>query len=426
MKTRKPITSDITFLTHFNREFNVDRFNVHAIDDESKVRLKKVEDLLNSISEDDISPIGLLKSVYKKIAIYYLFNERNKEAALKYLKKYQSLIPENTVDYAHICTLMGYANTIDPTFRDDTLFLEALSIYPENANDPEVMQYRAFALQYIGLIFHRKAIECDKTNRLDNARENTKKALTYIRQAVDIQRTCLLTFSLIRIGLAESLHIEGVMLIRCGETSNAACFEEANQKLEEAALLEKAFCEETKATHFLVATTLQSLAKVLMYLGKQDEAIDKLNEAYHLQIKLLNTSVHQDIAKTLHFKGDVYVNKKAYLKAVDAYMETWLVRKKISYRDAFMVDLTQKALLKALQELEKENLQLALAKYREIYVRVKEENNASEFAKTIFDKIEKLRLLTSDVLLFNASTTEEDKVQKVQGQVATNDLTYYP
>lgn len=231
---------------------------------------------------------------------------------------------------------------------------------PENHDeDIRVKITRAFALQYKALMLHRQAI-ANKSTNLDDA-------LDIISKAISIQRSIQEIFPSIKIGLAESLHLKGVMLLRLGDTLDKEYYTSTEKAFCEAAQLEKEFCQETQAIHFLLATTLQSHATVLANLGNYQAALDKLTEAYDIQKNIFKTDVHADVAKTWHFRGDVCSKKGDYLDAIDAYLTTLILKKQIQYKDDYMVNLTQIALDKSLNNLPVDNYQIAFKQYKKVY-----------------------------------------------------------
>jgi tetratricopeptide (TPR) repeat protein len=158
------------------------------------------------------------------------------------------------------------------------------------------------------------------------------------------------------------------MLSRLGEvTSSQDYFIEADREFTEAARLENEFCEETQASHFLTATTLQSHAVVLMNMGNYEAALKNLAKACEIQSAIFKTNVHYDIAKTWHFSGDVHAKKGDYTTAIDAYLTALVIKKQLAYKDDYMVNMTQNALKAALKNISADNDLLAFEQRNKIY-----------------------------------------------------------
>ncbi len=365
-----------------------DRFNVHVYGDKLKANVDELTVKLDR-NQDEINP--RLKKLYKQLSIYFAFHKRDLELANKYLQKYHSCC-DTDLEKAEAASLMGYANTIDPNYKDEKIFEATLSLLPpENQNeDIQVKIIRAFALQYKALMLHRQAI-ANKSTHLDNA-------LEIISQAISMQRSIQDVFPSIKIGLAESLHIKGVILSRLGDALDKTYFVTAEKVLSEAAELEKEFCKATHAQHFLLAATLQSNAIVLANLGDYQTALDKLlKDAYEIQQIIYKTNIHPDVAKTWHFKGDVCVKKGDYVGAIDAYLIALILKKQIPYKDDYMVNVTQQALEKSLKSLSADNHQIVFVQYKKVYDALTGEmrnsfiNKDERFTDLIRDKMNECR-----------------------------------
>lgn len=305
------------------KNLNFNRFNIHTVGEKigGDIEQAQVEiDNNQSLSPDE------LKTLCKQVALYYLFYLRDKDIALKYLNKFQTLVPEGSLDHAEACNLIGHAHTIDGSYKDDTLFNKALDIYAVSDKTMEVQLARAFAFRYIGFMHHRK--------------KETQKALENIELAITIQRSFQDTFPPVKLDIAESLHAKGVILIREGK------LEEAEQQLLQAKKLEEEFCEATQHKHFLKFITMQSLGSVWLRQNKTMEALAILQKAYEEQTILCKTTVHADIAKTLHFMGDVYMQMGIYDQAVCAYQQSLDIKQTLKL-DKDMVNVTENALRKA-------------------------------------------------------------------------------
>ena len=136
------------------------------------------------------------KTIYLKLGIYFAFYKRNKEMSSKFFEKYRSFCNPG-LEMAEALSLLGYAYVIDPTYKSEKIFSEALSHLPEVSQDISVIVIKAFALQYLALMLLRQARR-DKSKEIDSA-------LIRIKTAIDLQQSLLETFPLIKIGVAESL-----------------------------------------------------------------------------------------------------------------------------------------------------------------------------------------------------------------------------
>jgi len=325
-----------------------DRFNAHvhgsALEETTKLLYKILEN-----SEDNI----LYKTIYLKLGIYFAFYKRNKEMASRFFEKYLSFC-NHGLEKAEGLSLLGYAYVIDPTYKSEKIFSEALSHLPENNQDISVIIIKAFALQYLALMLHRQARR-DKLREIDSA-------LIRIKTAIDLQQSLVEAFPFIKIGLAESLHLNAVMLTRLGEVHiNQEYFKHANELLNYAIQLENEFCTETQSTHFLTAITQQSQAIVLMHLNQHDNAITLLKNALQEQYS------ENDIAKSLHLIGDIYNKKQDSVSAINAYLKALICKMRIEYNDDSMIKTTQDYLLAALNHITRENTQLAFTTRNKIY-----------------------------------------------------------
>lgn len=394
--------SSTTGLYELNKACSFNQFNVHTIDNETIAKVKEAAGLLSEIDFTNLTEVPPhVVEMLQKICTYYAFNERNLEQSLLFLNKLKKLTTTD-VQRAYVDTLIGYANTIDPTFNDNKVFEDALALFPKSLHLEKTTSHdygsvypfilKGMAMRYLGLMMHRKGIEADKKNDTLSANFYTLCALESINAAIDLERKIQTYYPLAILSLAESLHIKGVMHIRVGECDNNRDeFEKALVLFQDASEKEKAFCQQTGQPHFLLATTLQSLAKTQMHLGQYKEAIQNLNAAYLLQVQLFNTFNHPDIAKTLHFKADVFAKQNDFASAVDAYMDTLMVRKQIKYRDSFFVDMTIKALKTALNELAKVDEQKCIAKYKQIHTELVKVDKGGEFTKYCYAQMMDLR-----------------------------------
>ena len=334
------------------------------------------------------------KKAYQQLGIYYAFNERHQALAENYLEQYLAGV-ENNLEKAEALVYLAYTKTIDPTFREEQLFDQVLALLGDQKQE-EALITRAFAMQYKALMQHRKAIQTGSVY-LDTA-------IILVKEAIASQRELCKTNSLIKIGLAEALHLQAIMLTRLGDVKkDSEYFVAADELFVEAAQLEKEFCEETNAPHFLTAITLQSHAMVLMKLKRNNAAMEKLSTAHADQLALFKIDVHPDIAKTLHFMGEVQAAAHNYTSAANAYLDALICKKQIVYKDNYMVNVTEKKLSETLTIMSKLDIktEYLFALHKKIYKRLtgdmKEKfvNRDEEFVTTIKIEMERLRDIVS-------------------------------
>lgn len=326
----------------YEKALTFNRFDVHIHGQELK---RTVKELTAKLSTVESNPE--LKNLYRQLSIYFAFYERNKEEAHKYLEALELHCSDDNVEKAEILALKGYVNTIDPSYENPNQFQIALTIIAEEKDRPEILILKAICYQYLALMFHRQKKMGD--------------ALFYINEAISIQKPLISDLPHLKIGLAECFHLKGVMLLRQNN------LDAAEKQFEKAAQLEEEFCNATEAMHFLYATTLQSYAMVCAKKGYYQIALEKLQKAYQVQQVLFKTDVHADVAKTLHFLGEVYAMNQDYNSAIAYYLVALVVKKQIHYQDNFMVNMTQKALQEALNSLSQDNYEEMLKQYKKIY-----------------------------------------------------------
>lgn len=95
-----------------------DRFNVHVHGEKLKVKIDELTAMFD-ISQDEVNP--RLKKLYQQLSLYFAFYERNKEQAAKYLKEFNACCKAD-LEKAEASSLIGYVDTIDPTFKDEKIF----------------------------------------------------------------------------------------------------------------------------------------------------------------------------------------------------------------------------------------------------------------------------------------------------------------
>ncbi len=348
MEARK--TNEMVLLQELAKKLDFDRFNVHVDGKKVKAIVEEAHQILSAQEANEYDQ-DLIKELTLRLAIYYAFFKRDPELAAQYAKSYKEKVEKNTIEYADACGLLGYAYTIDPTFRDDSLYREAIAIYEKEENLHTKINI-AFNQQYIGLMFHRNAIEADKAKNIALADERTKDALLYIGYAINGQEKLLDIFPNIRIGLAESLHICGAMNIRRYNNTKTFYFlNEADRFLEEAENCEEIFEKETGARHFLTSITYQSRGKTLGLLNRIPEGLAKFDAALERQVDHFGTEFHPDVPKTPQFKAELLMENKQYTEAFDALLWAWRIKKQVKYRDDFILKVTENSLEKVLGEL---------------------------------------------------------------------------
>lgn len=386
MQTRQLSDNEIQA---YEMDLAFNRFTVHIDGEKLQSKITELSDKLHESEKESNAEFDIrLKNIYHQLIMYFGFYKRDKELTNKYLSKYNHCC-DTDLEKAETFSLRGYANTIDPVVKDqEQIFNDAIKLLPEDSNtESEII--KAFSLQYIALMRHRVAI-ANKTTEIEDA-------LEIITQAIAVQRQVLENFSLIKIGLAESLHLKGVMLLRLANVVDKKYFNEANLCFEEASILEAEFCEQTKATHYLVATTYQSHAIVLANLQQYEMAINKIIKAYEIQVSIFKTDVHEDIAKTWHFKGDIYAMMDNHVVAISGYLSALIVKKKIKYKDDYMVNVTQKALIDSLNKLPCDDYVLAFEQHKKIYEALTGDHKLSfintdeTFTQLIKEKMNELR-----------------------------------
>lgn len=350
----KSHTYSVAEIRELGTRLHYTRFDAHvkcsAVEETITLLYKILE-----IREDNIE----YKTIYLKLGIYFAFYKRNKEMAAKFFEKYLSFCNPG-LEMAEALSLLGYAYVIDPTYKSEKIFSEALSHIPEVSQDVSAILIKAFALQYLALMLHRQARR-DKSREIDSA-------LIRIKTAIDLQQGLLETFPYAKIAVAESLLLNAMMLSRLGEVHlNQEYFKQANELLINAMKLGNEFCAETKSTHFLTAIIQQSHAMVLMHLNQHDHALVILKNALQEQYAMFNSQTESDIAKSLHLIGDAYSKQQDHVSSINAYLQALMCKMQIDYNDDSMIKTTQDPLLVELSHITRENTQLAFTIRNKIY-----------------------------------------------------------
>lgn len=373
------------------------RFQVHVFAHTKNEELERtIQIAKDDIDHNENKHDSEYKENLKAVSIYYAFYKRHKELALTYLKKYQTTCTTEQ-EKIDALSLIAYVHTIDPNFIDeDNLFPQVLykldELQQEDKNSHHEIT-RAFAMQYQAMIIHRRAYFKKATNN------NPEEALVIIDKAITIQSNLIATSPLLKIGLAESMHLKAVILYRLAtleqdENKKQHKLIEVEKILSQAAQLEEAFCQETKAPHFLIATTLQSLSRVLKNMGRSHETHVLYQRALDIQISMFGNKPHEDIAKTWHFWAETFIQEHHYEKAADAFLNALLIKYKINYANPDITKETEDALIASLEHLNQQNNTLAIQKCKEIYTALTNKENKKEFkhinntfANVIFDKL---------------------------------------
>jgi len=338
-------------IQQLTQQLSFTRFNVSDKENNFEEPINKALEIVKK--EGDVIAQSELKMIYEKIGLWFLFNKRNKENALKYLSLYKSLFSDSektSLDYANVCNLIGHAYTIDGTYEDSSLFDESNAIYKkllENEKNSEIIKQieldMAFAWRYIGLYHHRKSNPSEAQKYFKAAAEKYDK---YRNNAPDVN-------------LAECWHLIGVSL------KNEKKFNEALQKLNEAYQMEQEYCQ-LHGTHFMLFITMQSIAETKLKFAESitdndqitallEEGEKLLKAAYQPQITFFKEKNNADVAKTLQFWGDILCAQKRYNEAIEKYLETLEIKLAV-YHDPkhFLVKFTQDSFTKALKMINKE------------------------------------------------------------------------
>jgi tetratricopeptide (TPR) repeat protein len=307
--------------------------------EELHFKAKEIKKDIEEAEEMILNAATFPEQLCNQVIIYYLFHERNKIAAEKYLQiainqKAEPLYP----------ALLAYAHTIDGGYQDDRLFKEALELLKKNpySPTPETNElYQAFCQRYIALMAHRQsfndALSIQDKNKLSN---NAKEIIT---EVIKIQKKhCPNGQPNVLLELAESAHILGVINTKLGNLG------EAKAALVEAAKYWDDFAKQTKHPHPIMYITQQSLGDLTRRLGNPDEALTFLNKALAGHKAYYGHENHLDIAKSFHFMGDAYFDKGDKARALANYTRAQTI-KRSEKASAFMQKVSQEAMLKLLQ-----------------------------------------------------------------------------
>jgi len=275
MNTRRDVTALENALP-FNKSSARERL--------SKDIIKAVKNAQTLIDENEPTT-AIFSKLCKKVGVYYAFNQRNKEIALRYLEKFKALVVEQNLqeEIADAYNLIGFASALDTQYNKVQPFEQALQIYAafNQKNPAEFRLEEGFALRHIALMLYRQ--------------EKLEEAIEKVKEAIETQKQHTKTPSLKLIEIAESLHVFGNILAKQEK------YTEAEKKYMQA----KALWEEYKNTglsaHPAKFSMLQSLSNTQMQLNKNNQAFFTLEQTYAEQLAYFaDIEDHPDITRTLN------------------------------------------------------------------------------------------------------------------------------
>ncbi len=291
------------------------QFTAHTVRNNDNVAraVKRAKELIKSSS-----PIpAAFTLLSKQVALYYLFCVPDKIQAPHYAFIYKSLTKRNSLDHADACYLLGIAYAMDPHYKALTTFETALSIYVRKGDKiGEAIAYRYLALMHLRQSF-------------------IPQALDTIQKAISLENSLIASNSLIKMELAKSLHIHGMILHYLAEqqTKSSHSLHKANTNFklaEEKFLLAEKHADSTPCMTF---SRTRSLAMARLRLHQNDDAMTLLQKTYPEQVTYYNTTAHVDIAETLHAMGEVYAYKQEYEKALHCHLEAYLINQQFYKKD---------------------------------------------------------------------------------------------
>lgn len=261
------------------------------------------------------------------LAIYCLFKERDLEMGLKYLNVCLKYVRPGSIDYADICNLFGYAETINPSLSKVDWLEKAAAIYRRQLTIQSTsgcLLDLSFNKRYRALAAHRNSMNASSENKLDAATAFANDAENKIEEALRLHFAAAELEKpndnpLINISKAETLHIKAVILLR--QKGKA---QEGLTCLYAARELQQQLRDRTQRSHFMEATTDTSIAGALIEEGDlekiRDEAIPRLLSALNVQNSLFTgaetnrfgNKVHEDVQKTLTFLSNAYERLEKY------------------------------------------------------------------------------------------------------------------
>lgn len=303
------------------------------------------EEEIKQALEDAEKP-GADKQLFKQIGIWFAYYKRDLQNALIYLNKYRRSFKTEeeyiSLDYAEATNDLGRAYTMDGSYKDFSLFQEALDIFSARPESKERTRFgTAFALHQIGLMHHRCSENADAQRQFKTARD----MYAQLSLETDDERY--------HIYVAESHHLLGVSYMRENK------LKEAQDQLGLAYEIET-INEQINGPHYLTFITAQSLADCIRKLAQAQPteagallklASELLIETYAKQVNYYKQGSNADIAKTLAFLGDNYFASKDWPVAFEFYVAA-LEMKLAIFKDANhpLVKITLDDLSKLLNE----------------------------------------------------------------------------
>lgn len=286
-----------------------DHYNVHVKGLQAADAIREVTACLEVAEENGILPLNLL-AVCEKVAIYHTFFLRDNQAACYFAdltlatSEAYTDTKDNSIQNLRLYNLVGAAHSIDPDFKDEKGILNrALQCY-EQMNveelDDSVHLMHAATQRYSALMSRRK--------------NEPQQGHSHIQKAIEIEESLIKKHPEVKLSLAESEHIQAILMGLEGRL-NAA-----QKCLKKAVRLESEFIAETKAMHFLYFISNQNLALNHIKQGNSAIALVSLLAIHPVLCTFYRFENHTDIAKNLHLIGEAYFklgrmeNAEDYLK----------------------------------------------------------------------------------------------------------------
>ncbi|MES2217406.1 MAG: hypothetical protein V4501_03235 [Pseudomonadota bacterium] len=249
------------------------------------------------------------------------------------------------LEYAHACMYTGYVGTIQGSYHDERLFVEALAIFnnyqkqlaAKNALTSEKISQlnieKGYIECFLGLQIHRKSYlvgknESQRIDFLKNAVQHLVAGQQLQRAALDIigpvndQNRDL--YLQVTIELANTYHIQGVVSGKMFDHgAELTAYEGAME-------LEKAYEVATDRKHFLTFVTLQNYSLTLANnFNRAKDALSLLQQTLQDQQEYYKDKQtgkyvdNFDIAKTYHFTGMVLVKLGRHAEAVNYFQQSY-------------------------------------------------------------------------------------------------------
>lgn len=274
---------------------------------------------------------------YKKLAVFHAFQARATAPAIHYADKYMFSLSElefDDVSYAESLNLSGYAQAMHPDYNRDTIFESARrsfkSLLEKETDDVKKNYFTmqiAFAERYLGLMARRR-------KEADTAQEIFARALA-------TQMSLLNAMPQIKIDLGETQHLIGATYVFAGNNDAAKI------AYEDALKYEKEFVADTKAPHFMLGITGQSLGLLYGKMGDFNGAVGLLFTTAQEQEAFYGMRKHADIAKTINFLAETYAGVGMMSEAITAFIEALEIKEGFYSEGDPVLVITQKLLLLA-------------------------------------------------------------------------------